>query len=267
MASIKSKLSGVKSLVNAAKPWLRWIKNTANTAVKNVKDTYSTAKNYVNAVSNWIADPKSYAKVKTNADNINRTMQRSNDRISESFASLTKPSNAFDWYSNAVEKSVWVNMPAYEQQLRYWTYLDVPTSRADNTNAINIMDWFLNEWTATPKQLPYSKARYTSYERNPWVEEVLRDQWANTFKYLDDVKNTQMRWTTNLDYVETQDAMANRIKNNPKNANFNTAFDHYNNYPTANNKSNLERLREKYNYWNDLNQFQDFIKNARWYNL
>ena len=65
MASIKSKLSGVKSLVNAAKPWLRWIKNTANTAVKNVKDTYSTAKNYVNAVSNWIADPKNYAKVKT----------------------------------------------------------------------------------------------------------------------------------------------------------------------------------------------------------
>lgn len=269
MASIKSKLKGVKSLVNAAKPWLRWIKNTANTAVKNVKDTYSTAKNYVNAVAKWTSNPAWYAKAKTSADNYNKRADAFNkwvDAYNERWAQPWQWTPMSHLNFREVPKSVTINWktqryPLLEKPVQNSS--DILNKRLNDINEVkrraqpwlDQLDKEFNEATKlfSTQDTPYIPQDTPAYKINNsiirnWFDESyqLPQRYSNAIQ-IDDID--QIMKDFNLTREQALDYAAD---NYVKQHRWNTNIDYVNKH----NKLN-DSIRNKEREWIELDYSRD----------
>lgn len=287
MASIKSKIKGVESLANAVKPWLRWIKKTANTAVKNAQDAYSTAKNYVNAVAKWTSNPAWYAKAKTHADNYNKKMDSYNKKINDYNATWAQP---WQWRSplstlNFREEPAALTLnwktqryPSLERPLQYhsdnaaniktlaqaWAdkfekeYADAMSRR--QTFNDNVPAYIQNKMPLD--RVPQMPTRW--FPEHRWVlsdfdDIPLESRWDKT-KYSADLINSTNRQASNLDFVQKANAMWDRSVNLSNNADM--ALNKYLKNPNEANKNNVKKVNDIAS--NAFNDYLDFLRDNGW---
>lgn len=286
MASIKSKIKGVESLANAVKPWLRWIKKTANTAVKNAQDAYSTAKNYVNAVAKWTSNPAWYAKAKTLSDNYNKRADAFNKWVDAYNARWAQP---WQWTpmshlefreAPAALTLNWKTQryPSLERPLQYhsdnaaniktlsqaWAdkfekeYADAMSRRQAFND--NVPAYIQNQMPLD--RVPQMPTRW--FPEHRWVlsdfdDIPLESRWDKT-KYSADLINSTNRQASNLDFVQKANAMWDRSVNLSNNAD--AALNKYLKNPNEANRSNVKKVNDIAS--NAFNDYLDFLRDNGW---